>query len=483
MEMKTMLPSYPPLTIEDVKQIDQTSRRILERVGLKILSSDGSKFLDTLEAGGAQVDRENQMVRFDQDWLDETLSEAPRRFTLYSRDGKNDLRLGEGKVYLGNGGRVFRILDMVTGGYRLTLLRDVANTATLVNNLSNITFYVIPCQAHDIKPVNYHLLDFYYALNYTTKHVVGGCDDLHGVGQMWQLVSIIAGGEELFREKPFTSVMLNPISPLTVEESTLEILDFCVNHGIPVMWDPAPIAGATAPATLAGTLAQMHAEALAGVAIGQLFSPGAKLLYGAVPTTMDLRNMEFSMGSVEMAMMNAAAVQLAKLYDLPTYPTAGLTEAKRPDIQSGFEKTISTLMTAMAGGELIHMAAGMLDSGNSISYEQYIIDNEFTGMVRRLMSGITVNEDTTAFNVIQNVGPRGSFIAEDHTVDHMMEEFFYPDLRVRCNFDIWEENNRPDMLSRAHEQVKGILGEGVEGLLDPDVIEQIKKAFPGSRLL
>ncbi|TET14323.1 MAG: trimethylamine methyltransferase [Dehalococcoidia bacterium] len=479
--MGTSLPIYRPLTPEDVKQIDQAGRRILERIGIKIRGANGVTFLDTLKAAGAEVDYENQMVRFSGDFLDEVLGRAPSRFTLYSRDGRNDLHLGEGNVYFANGGRVFRILDMATGGYRLTLLRDVAHTATLVDRLDYIRFYIITCQAHDIKPINYHLLDFYYALNHTTKHVMGGCDDLHGAEQMWKLVSIIAGGEDRLREKPFVSVITNPISPLTIEAKTLNILNFCTTHGIPVTCAPVPMAGATSPATLAGTLAQMHAESLAGVAIIQVLAPGAKVLYGAIPTTMDLRTMELTMGSVEMGMMNASAVQLAKLYNLPIYASGAITEAKRPDIQAGFEKGVSNLTVAMTGADCIRLTAGMMDSGNSISYEQFVIDNEIIGMIHRILAGIKVNEDTLGFDVIEQVGPGGNFVTEDHTIDHMMDEFFYPSLSVRCNFDIWEERGRPDMLSRAHDLVQKILEEGKEGLLDLDVIAEIKKAFPGSR--
>jgi trimethylamine--corrinoid protein Co-methyltransferase len=202
-----------------------------------------------------------------------------------------------------------------------------------------------------------------------------------------------------------------------------------------------------------------------------------------VPTMMDLRRMDFTMGSVETAMMNAAAVQLAKLYDLPVYASAGVTEAKRPDIQAGFEKTVSCLTVALTGADYIHLAAGMLDSASSISYEQYVIDNEILGMINRILAGIKVDDDTTAFEVIESAGPGGSFVMADHTVEHMQDEFFYPDLSVRCNFDIWEDRGRPDMLSRANGRVREILGERKEGLLDLDTIAEIRKAFPGSRLI
>ncbi len=474
--MGTSLPFYRPLTPEHVKEIDKTGRRILERVGIRV---HDSTFLDMLKTAGAQVDDDNRTVRFGGNWLDEVVGRAPSRFILYSRDGQNDLHLGEGKVYFTNGGRVFRILDVEKNLYRYTMLRHVARTAALVDQLEHIRFYIIACQAHGLRQRTYHLNDFYHAFDHTTKHVMGGCDNLEGAEQVWQIASFIAGGEDRLREKPFVSVITNAISPLTIEGTALNVLNFCTTHGIPVTCAPAPMAGATSPATLAGTLSQMHAEALAGVAISQVFAPGAKVLYGAVPTTMDLRKMEFTMGSVEMAMMNAAAVQLAKLYNLPIYASAGVTEAKKPDIQAGFEKGFSSVMVAMAGADCIHLAAGMLDSANSISYEQYVMDNEIIGMVNRILSGIKVDKGTLGFDVIEKVGPGGNYVTEDHTVEHMMDEFFYPKLSVRCNFDAWEEQGRPDMLSRAKGVVQELLKESKKSLLDRQLIAKAEEAFPG----
>ena len=466
--------TYNPVTAEDLRKIDQTSRRILEEVGIHLTDN---RYLDRLAQAGAHVDFDQQRVRFEAGWLDVHLGKAPSKFTLYSRDGRNDIHVGEGKVHFANGGRVFRIVDMGTGGNRLTMLRDVAHTARLVDHLENIRFYIIACQAHDLGQEHYHLNDFYHSFNHTSKHVMGGCDNLAGVKQVYELASLIAGGAEALANKPFVSVITNPISPLTIESNTLEILEFCCQHGIPTTCAPAPSAGATGPATLAGTLAQMHAESLAGVAISQVFCPGAKVLYGAVGTTMDLRNMELTMGSVEMALMNACAVRLAKLHDLPIYASAGVTESKRPDIQAGVEKTFSCMMVSQAGGDCIHLAAGMLDSGNSISLEQYVIDNEVLGMIHRMLAGIRITDDTLGFDVIQKVGPGGHYIIEDHTAEHMMDEFFYPELATRSNYDIWEEAGKPIMLKRAHDRVNQILEDGADGILDPDLIKHIQARY------
>jgi trimethylamine--corrinoid protein Co-methyltransferase len=169
---------------------------------------------------------------------------------------------------------------------------------------------------------------------------------------------------------------------------------------------------------------------------------------------------------------------LAKLYQLPLYASGGVTDSKRSDIQSGSEKCLSNMLVAMNRPDLIHLAAGMLDSGNSISYEQYIIDNEILGMISKVLGGINVNADTLACDVIENVGPGGSYVLEEHTVRHMFKEFFYPNLAVRSNFDIWEQKGRPDMLSAASDEVLELLDDGEEGLLDPEVVLRIKQRFP-----
>ncbi|MBN1558044.1 MAG: trimethylamine methyltransferase family protein [Lentisphaerae bacterium] len=473
--MRVGAPYYRTLPAEQINRIDEAARGILERVGIHCLNA---AFLDVLEQAGATVDRRDRRVRFPPAWLHRALSAAPRHFTLYSRDGRNDLVMGEDEVHFGNGGCVFRVLDVETGKFRLSTLRDIANTAGLVEHLERLRFYVIACQAHDVPPGHYHLNDFYYAFRYTNKHVMGGCTDLAGVRQMHRLAACIAGGEPALRERPFVTVITNPVSPLSIDGDTLEIIRFCGRHGIPVTCAPAPIAAATAPVTLAGTLVQTHAEALAGVALAQVLSPGAKVLYGAFPTIMDLRTMAVSVGAVEMGMMNAAAVQLAKLHGLPIYASGGVTEAKQADVQAGFEKNFSNLTVALSGADCIHLTAGLMDSANAISYQQFAIDDENIGMIRRILHGIEVDEERLALDEIASVGPGGHYLMQEQTLRYMDSEFFYPDLSERCTFDVWEQKGRPTMLKRAKQRVRTILREQACSVLNPELDRRIRARFP-----
>jgi len=454
--------------------IDETAQRILERVGVKILDPE---VRDRLHAAGNPLDTAKGIVRFDPSWMKDHLARAPSRFILYGRNRRHDLEMGSGRVYFGNGGRVFQIHEMIESRVRPTLLKDVAHTAALVDALDHIRFYIIACQAYDLPPAHYHLNDFYQSFGHTTKHVMGGVDTLEGMRQMTALAAAIAGGPQALRDRPFVSVMVNPISPLTWDAETLRIMAFGAQNGIPLAVAPAPIAGATAPASLAGTLAQLHAEALAGVALVQFMTPGAPVMYGAVASTMDLRGMDLAMGSVESAMINTACVALARRYRLPIYATAGLSDAKITDIQAGFEKGVSNLLLGRAGADFIHLAAGMLDSGNAIAYEQYVIDNELLGMIERILRGIEVNEKTLGFDTVAQVGPGGNYVLADHTVDHMLSEFFYPRLAVREQFDRWVDLGRPTPLTKAKALVDQYLQEP-PFRLDPDTVGRLRKQFP-----
>jgi trimethylamine---corrinoid protein Co-methyltransferase len=457
-----------------IDAIDRTGRRILEEIGVNIMDP---QIRERLKADGNAVDPARSSVRLGRGWLDDQLARAPSQFTLCGREKRHDLLMGGGRVYFGNGGRVFQIHDITAGQVRPTLLRDVANTAALVDSLEHIRFYIIACQAYDLPPEHYHLNDFYQAFGHTTKHVMGGVDTLAGMRQMVDLAAAIAGGPQKLRHRPFVSVIANAISPLTLDAETLRIMAFAGRNGIPLAFAPAPISGATAPASLAGTLAQLHAEALAGVALVQFLAPGAPVMYGAVASTMDLRTMDLAMGSVESAMINTASVALARRYHLPIYATAGLSDAKITDIQAGFEKGVSSLLLGRAGADFIHLAAGMLDSGNAIAYEQYVIDNELLGMIERILRGIDVSEETLALDCICQVGPGGNYVLADHTVDHMFSEFFYPRLAVRQQYDRWVDQGRPTPLTRAKALVDQYL-QAPAWHLPTDTAARLRKRFP-----
>jgi trimethylamine--corrinoid protein Co-methyltransferase len=189
-----------------------------------------------------------------------------------------------------------------------------------------------------------------------------------------KMAEIIAGSPEKLRQRPFISMVTCNISPFMLDESYGQLAIEVARQGIPVVVPVEPLCGATAPITL----------------------------YGCISSITDLRDMKYLSGAIEMGLMNAASAQMANFYNLPLYSTAGMSDSKINDSQSGYESALTGLMVALAGGNFIHDAAGFLEFCMTASYDKLVIDNEIIGMIMRAVEGITVDEETLAFDTLEN---------------------------------------------------------------------------------
>lgn len=449
---------YRPLSPDQIERIHQAALSILENIGFTYEQGLGGT-LAMLEDAGAIIASEKSRIYFPPDLILSQISKAPRQVILYSRDGRNDIDLWGDRVYMGTGGMAVTVVDIETGQARESCLQDVYNIGRIVDQLDNIHFYLRPCTAHDVPASVYDINCMYAAMQATTKHYMTGAIDRQSFRDILALASIVAGNEKKLAEKPiFSLITCFAISPLKLcTQSTLNMQEAC-RHRIPVALSSAPMAGSTSPMTMAGTLAQLHAEELVGLTIGQLTHPGAPMLYGGIPGLANMHTMGYQGGAVEFGMMNAAIHQLAAHINVPNYNSSGLTDAKIPDAQAGWEKAFSSLLAAMGGSNYVHHAAGMLESMLAVAYEQYIIDDEIIGMCSRVLKGIIVDDEHLAIETIADVGPGGNYIMSPHTLEHMRSEFFtgngITDSRFR---DIWASDGSLDTHERAREVARKIL--------------------------
>ena len=470
--------AYKPLTDGDIRHIHAASMRVFETVGVKVCLP---RALAIFRAAGADVDEHAMIVKADEDWVMRKLAAAPERVVLCGRDERYDLDLSGFNVYMGTGGTALNVLDLNTGERRPSSLRDLEHAARLTDALKNIDFFVLSCYPNEIEKNDADVNRFYAAFKNTSKHVMGGVYTPDGVRNVAQMAAAVAGGYKRLIERPFVSFITCIMSPLLMDRHYTELLLTAVETGLPLATPVAPMAGSTSPATLAGTLVQMNVEALAGVLLAQCHSPGHPVLYSCVPTTMDLRYGSFCFGSVEMGLMNAACAQLSRFYNLPNYTTAGVSESKLPDAQSGYESMCSVLMCALSGCNFIHDAAGLIESGLTISYEQYVLDDDILGMCRRAARGIAVNADALAEYAIRETGPGGNFLAHDHTLTHMRDEFFYPNLTDRNNYTNWAAGGAKDSRALAADLAREILAGHRPAGVPADVERRLLDEIPGLR--
>ncbi len=470
---------YQPLTLDRVGRIHQTSLRVLEEIGVRVDLEEGRGIF---ASGGATLGPEPGRVRLSADLVERALHEVPHSVRLCGRRPWNDLVAEGSRTYFGTGGAAVKVTDVETGEVRSSRLKDIADFAQLVEHLPNVHFFVIPCTAQDVDKEELAVNEFYAALSNTTKHVIGPAYTPEGARQVIALGEMLAPRDERPQQRPFFSITVSWMnSPLCFDAVATQTLIEVLKKRIPVTLSSAPMAGATSPITLAGTLVQLHAEELAGIVFSQLVSPGAPVIYGGIPSMADMRRLKYIGGGVEFGMMNAAIAQLSHYIHLPTHNSAGITEAKMPDIQAVYEKCFAILQCALSGSNLIHHAAGILESLLTISHEQLVIDNEIIGMAMRAVRGISVNTEKMAFEAIREAGPGGTYVTADHTLDHLAEEYVEPLLADRKDRAEWEQTGREAIADKARTKARDILqahqGNGRPHLIPRQADKEIRHRF------
>jgi len=464
--------NFEVLSSDEVYEIHMATMEILERVGVRVLEENA---LQMLREAGADIDSKNNIAKIPEYLIMEAIKKAPSSFYLFGRNKKYKLRLGGKRVHFSMQGTAVYVLDLETGKRRESTLNDVKNFYRLADALENIHHASETVKARDIPENVAHAYVLFEAFKNTTKTVDG-----YNYGRTFamdtiRLASIVAGGEEELMKKPMLLGFHNPVSPLQQSKDLTEGLMVYAKYKQPVSIAPEAQAGATAPITLAGLLTQQNAEVLSTITIAELTNPGAPVLYGAVSAPLDMKTGNIALGAIEVGLINAAAAQLARYYGLPSRGTGGTTDSKIPDIQAGLEKTATLLMAASAGINFIYDAAGALESTLTASFEQAVIDNEICGMVARALRGIDVNDETLAIDVIENVGPRGQYLSQKHTLKHLKREQYLPKIIKREKREEWEKAGSKDLWKIAREEVKKILKEHQPEPLDKDVEKELEK--------
>ncbi len=467
--------SFQPLSPVDIERIVEAAYHVLERTGIEVAPSPCR---DLFQQAGCRIDEDKNRVFIPAHLIDTALEQARPEVLLAGRDTKYDLKLGGRKVYLGTGGQAVKILDL-DDQVRETTLADNYHIGRLVDTLEHIHFYMRPVVCRDLSNEEIDINQLYACMSATKKHVMSNAYLPEKVKDLRKMGEIIVGGKEAFDQRPplsFTACWT--VSPLRYAMETVEILDEIIAHNIPVVLSSAPQAGATSPASLAGTLVQLTAEQLSGFTYVNLKQPGYPAIMGCVPAQADLRTGAFTGGSAEFALLNAACAQIAQYLDLPIYNSSGIADSKVGDAQAGFEKGITTATAALAGSNYVHHSAGFLESLLSVAYEQYVIDNDINGAVMRLTRGIEVTEASLAIDVIHDVcNGENHYLGHAHTIGLMNSEYLYPTLFDRRTRDDWNEAGSLDIRQVAKLRAKEILDNHWPEVFSDEIDQQLREMF------
>lgn len=470
--------TYKPLTDEGVARIHKAALDVLWEIGLADAPPSGIQAMMTAGA----VLGEDGRLRFPPALVEDMLAKAAKTLTLHGRDPRHDLTVGGKRVHYGTAGAAVHLVDIETGTYRDSTLRDLHDAARIADRLDNIHFVQRPMVARDVAD-NYALdiNTIYACCSGTTKHVGTSFTEPEYVDGAVELLHMIAGGEDAWRSRPFVSNSnCFVVPPLKFATESCRVMERCIAAGMPVLLLSAGQAGATAPAPIAGAIVQAVAECLAGVVYVNAIRPGHPAVFGTWPFVSDLRTGAMSGGSGEQALLTAGCAQMHHFYGLPGGAAAGIADAKLPDMQAGWEQAISNVLAGLAGLNLVYEAAGMHASLLGFSLESLILGDDLIGQCLRCVRGIEVDEDSVSVEAMREVclGGPGHYLGHGQTLARMQTDYVYPALGDRSSPKEWEERGRPDLLRNAIRRKNEILSEPSAAAFDPALDREIRARFP-----
>jgi trimethylamine--corrinoid protein Co-methyltransferase len=464
--MNTTLDILKP---EEVEALQDAAFQILEQTGARV-SHDGA--LNMLRGAGATVDGE--IVKLPRSLVESCIATAPKGFLIYNREGEPALDLHTRQSYYGTSTASPNTRDYETGEVRPTTLKDIENGARVADALANIDFVMPMGSAQDVPAGAADLHEFIAVVANTTKPIVPINYTARGLELVCDMAAAVRGGQEALAAKPFILTYPEPVSPLLFPQEIVEKMLIAAERNVPQIPGTTVQPGATAPVTMAGATAQLIAEGLVSLVIIQLKSPGAPCCLAGNFNVFDMKTALLSIASPEMSLGLAAQVQVARAFGLPTWGLAGATDAKVIDSQAGAESVYALLAQSLAGLNLIH-DVGYMDMAMVCSPEMLVLGDELAGMVKRFMQGFEVTPDTLALDLIEKVGPGGSFIQEKHTFEHFRKELWFPRILTREHSTRWVENGRKDATTRCREKVQQILTNHVVPELPPEVVAELHR--------
>jgi trimethylamine--corrinoid protein Co-methyltransferase len=460
-------------TDDQVEELFLGVLHVLENTGLEVHHEESRQIL---KEAGAWVD--GIRVRLPSWLVKESLRKAPRSFTLYARDGnpEHNIQIGPGRGHFGPGPTCPNFIDVETLDRRPYVEGDASVVAKVVDALPNIDFCESLGSISDVHTDLSALYEFARMFANTSKPIVAWSFDKYDSEGIHKIALAEAGGQEAFEQRPNYVHYCEPLSPMVSTFEALDKLVFAARHRVPLIFTPCPIAGGTAPVTAAGIITQGAAESWMGLTIAQQIRPGLPFFMGGVFSVMDMNAMILAYGAPELPLMMAGLTELAHYAGLPLWQTGGCTDSKTFDEQAIIEGSMSVFFSALTGGDLCH-DVGYTESAMTGSVFQLAAMDEAIGYARRITRGIEVNEDTLATQVIHDVGPNGHYLREPHTHRYYKNEFWYPNLCDRRNFEEWDMMGRTTMKDRTVARVRDILASHEPSPLKEGTAELIQEVL------
>lgn len=475
-QLKMPFKPMEAVTDEQVELIHDASMRILEEIGIDVLLPEAREIM--LKAGATA---KGQRVYFEREMLVQLISTVPEQFTLHARNPAHNLQVGKNFVNFGTVASAPNT-NSLDGGRRPGNQQDYQTFLRLMQSLNILHFTSgYPVEPVDIHPSVRHLHCLADCVTLTDKvfHCYSLGQDRNRDGIEIARIGRGISREQLMRE-PSIFTVINSNSPLKLDEPMLRGIIEMSSQNQPIVLTPFTLAGAMAPVTIAGALAQQNAEALAGIAFSQMVSPGAPAVYGGFTSNVDMRSGAPAFGTPEYVLAAQISGQLARYYKMP-FRSSNVCAANAVDAQAGYESTMALWGAITGGTNFVMHGAGWMEGGLSASFEKMMIDADLLQMMAVWMQGVEISEEAFGLDAIRDVGPGGHYFGTAHTMARYKTAFYSPIISDWRNFESWTEAGAPDALQKANKVYKQLLNEYEQPALDAARREELD-AFVAKRV-
>jgi trimethylamine--corrinoid protein Co-methyltransferase len=463
------LPVYELLGEEGLETLHQASMKILSEVGIDFYDKEA---LAILKSHGAKV--RDETVYFDPALVEEYVAKAPHQFTQLARNPLNNMVIGGDRLCFAPVYGPPFVIDLDRGRREATL-KDFQNFVKLA--------YLSPYIHHsggtiveptDV-PVDTRHMDMVFShIKYSDKAFMGSVTSAENAADSVRMAEILFGSEKI-RQQPALMSLINISSPRRLDDRMLGALTVYARARQATIITPFILSGAMAPVTIAGTVVQQNAEALAGITYAQMVEAGTPVVYGSFLTNIDLQSGSPVFGSPESQVGLYASAQLARRYGLPFRSGGMFASSKIVDAQAAYESVMTMLPAVLARVNFVLHAAGWLENGLTAGYEKFVLDCELLGMFHKYLEGMDLSEDGLAMESIRSVQPGGHHLGTEHTMRHFRTGFYRAELFDYNSDEQWKLEGAKDAYQRANEKYKELLASYDAPELDPAIEEALQE--------
>jgi trimethylamine--corrinoid protein Co-methyltransferase len=457
---------FRSLSDDQICLLHEASLEIMARTGMRFFVQEA---LDLFRKAGADIS-EGNLVRIPAHLVEWALRTVPKNIIIYDQTGRRAMALGGYRSYFGPGSDCSFIYDLDTGQRRKAVLQDTINGARLADALPNLDFVMSMYLPSDVPEERYERQQMAIMLQESTKPIVFVGMEASSTVYALDMAAAVAGGMDQLQRYPFVVNYVNVVSAFKHNEASVKRLLYAAERNLPTIYAPSKSRGTMAPMTVAGALALGNAGQLAGLVLSQLKREGSPCMRSKPGGDgLDMR----SMVSVYTAPDGGPfGWDLAHYYGIPTFGTAGASDAKIFDAQAASEAALTMFNELLCGANLIH-DVGYLDCATTGCMEFLTHCDEVIGWLRRYFRKLEISEETLALDLIHEIGPDGHFIETEHTLRHFREDWV-PTLSDRYDYQRWASRGATTLQERANKKVREILESHLAERLPQDVVKELE---------